>query len=129
MNSLTTMYLCDLVGMKKFSNATGIINLFRGFGCFLGPYIGGNFKTITFFFTQFLNLKKKGIVSQHYGKVMTLSAYSALCFIVGLVFTCLVSFGSLCKSKKEDEANETNESTAKTVGDSELNKNLLNSKE
>lgn len=48
MNSLTTMYLCELVGLKKFSNATGIINLFRGFGCFLGPFLGGNFRTIIF---------------------------------------------------------------------------------
>ena len=36
MNSLTTMYLVDIVGLKKFSNATGIVNLFRGFGCFIG---------------------------------------------------------------------------------------------
>ena len=43
MNSLTTMYLTDLVGNKKFSNATGIVNLFRGFGCFLGPFLAGNY--------------------------------------------------------------------------------------
>ena len=36
MNSLTTMYLVDIVGLKKFGNATGIVNLFRGFGCFIG---------------------------------------------------------------------------------------------
>ena len=41
MNCLTTMYLCDLVGLARFSNATGIINLFRGFGCFLGPFLAG----------------------------------------------------------------------------------------
>ncbi len=41
MNCLTTSYLCELVGVKKFGNATGIINLFRGFGCFLGPFIAG----------------------------------------------------------------------------------------
>jgi hypothetical protein len=41
MNCLTTMYLCDLVGLSRFSNATGIINLFRGFGCFLGPFLAG----------------------------------------------------------------------------------------
>lgn len=43
MNSLTTAYLVDLVGVEKFGNATGIINLFRGIGCSLGPVIGGNF--------------------------------------------------------------------------------------
>jgi hypothetical protein len=39
MNSLTTMYLVDIVGLKKFSNATGIVNLFRGFGCFIGKIL------------------------------------------------------------------------------------------
>ncbi len=41
-NCLTTPYLKDIVGMEKFSNAMGIVNLFRGFGCFLGPFLGGN---------------------------------------------------------------------------------------
>jgi hypothetical protein len=27
--------------MEKFSNAMGILNLFRGIGCFLGPFLGG----------------------------------------------------------------------------------------
>jgi hypothetical protein len=43
MNSLTTAYLVDIVGVEKFGNATGIINLFRGFGCTIGPFIGGLF--------------------------------------------------------------------------------------
>jgi hypothetical protein len=41
MNCLTTPYLKDIVGMEKFSNAMGIVSLFRGFGCFLGPFLGG----------------------------------------------------------------------------------------
>ena len=53
MNSLTTMYLCDLVGLAKFSNATGIINLFRGFGCFLGPFLGGTENLNCFFWVNF----------------------------------------------------------------------------
>lgn len=36
------MYLVDLVGLENFNNATGIVNLFRGFGCFIGPYAAGN---------------------------------------------------------------------------------------
>lgn len=40
-NCLTTPYLKEIVGMEKFSNAMGIINLFRGVGCFIGPFIGG----------------------------------------------------------------------------------------
>jgi len=41
MNSLTTAYLLDIVPIDKFASATGIINLFRGFGCVLGQYFGG----------------------------------------------------------------------------------------
>jgi hypothetical protein len=41
MNSLTSVYLVDLVGLEKLTNSTGIICLFRGFGCLIGPYIGG----------------------------------------------------------------------------------------
>ena len=41
MNCLTTMYLCEIIGLKRFPNANGIVNLFRGFGCFLGPWLAG----------------------------------------------------------------------------------------
>jgi MFS family permease len=40
-NSLTTPYLVELIGKEKFANATGIISLFRGFGCFIGPFLAG----------------------------------------------------------------------------------------
>lgn len=106
MNCLTTMYLIDLVGMKKFSNATGIINLFRGFGCFIGPFVAGyiadNFQIINSFF------------------------FSALCFAIGLALTALVSFGSMIKGCLNKDKNETTMETVKTGDDSEINKNLLN---
>ena len=53
LNCLTTMYLCDLVGLEKFGNATGIVNLFRGFGCFLGPILAG-FKKIKYISLKFI---------------------------------------------------------------------------
>ncbi len=43
MNCLTSVYLVDLVGLDKLTNATGIISLFRGLGCMLGPFLGGMF--------------------------------------------------------------------------------------
>jgi len=109
MNSLTTMYLVEIVGMKKFSNATGIINLFRGFGCFLGPFIGG-------------------LIADKYDMI-TAFYYSGLCFSVGLVLTALVSFSSMlmgCCGRAKDET--INADDNKTVDDSEHNRNLLNSK-
>lgn len=41
MNSLTSVYLCDIVGLEKLTNSFGIMSIFRGFGCLLGPFIGG----------------------------------------------------------------------------------------
>lgn len=56
--------------------------------------------------------------------------YSGICFVVGLVFTCVVSFSSMirsCMNKSDgNENDETNETTIRTVDESELNKNLLN---
>lgn len=42
MNCLATPYLVEIVGSKKFSNANGILNMFRGFGCIFGPFLAGN---------------------------------------------------------------------------------------
>ena len=36
-----TPYLLDIVGKRKFGNAMGILNLFRGVGCFIGPILAG----------------------------------------------------------------------------------------
>jgi len=105
MNSLTTMYLVDIVGLKKFSNATGIVNLFRGFGCFIGPFLGG-------------------IVADNFGEVKAFY-YSAGCFTVGLVLAIIVSFGAMCCKKDTDTTTVENN---KTVDDSDLNRNLINSK-
>ena len=55
MNSLTTMYLIELVGTKKFANANGIVNLFRGFGCFLGPFLGGLYRSMILFLSFFFH--------------------------------------------------------------------------
>lgn len=81
-NSLTTMYLVQLVGLKKFNNATGIVNLFRGLGCFLGTPIGGFISTKT-------------------GNILNSFLYSGICFSVGLFFTLLISImlGKCCAKK------------------------------
>lgn len=45
-NSLTTAYILDIVGIEKFGKAIGIVNLFRGLGC-SGLILAG---TCLFFF-------------------------------------------------------------------------------
>lgn len=70
-NCLTTMYLCDLVGLGKFSNATGIVELFRGFGCFLGPFLAGE-------------------IASRFGEVECFF-FSGACFATGLFFSMLAS--------------------------------------
>jgi hypothetical protein len=46
MISITTSYLIDIAGKSDFAKATGIVNLFRGIGCFVGPYVAGNYHFI-----------------------------------------------------------------------------------
>lgn len=60
--------------MENFSNAMGIINLFRGVGCFLGPFLGG-------------------IISEQFS-VVAAFFYSSIMFSIGLVFALIVSFGT-----------------------------------
>jgi MFS family permease len=56
LNCLATMYLVDIVGPLKFANANGIMNMFRGFGCIVGPYIGGILlgRFLNYFLNEFL---------------------------------------------------------------------------
>jgi hypothetical protein len=53
MNSLTTLYLCEIVGLDKLSNAFGIIFMFRGIGFLIGPYAGGTLSSLLFSFKVF----------------------------------------------------------------------------
>lgn len=99
MNSLTTMYLVEIVGMGKFSNATGIVNLFRGFGCFIGPFLGG-------------------IIVEKFSKV-TAFYYSGICLLIGLVMCVIVSF---IMYFRKDNANPA------TANESNLKKNLIENK-
>ena len=80
LNCLTTMYLIDIAGIEKFSNATGITNLFRGFGCFIGPFISG-------------------LIADKYSMINAFF-YSAACFTVGFILTAVVSFAESCKPNK-----------------------------
>lgn len=101
------MYLCDLVGLNRFSNATGIVNLFRGFGCFLGPVLSG-------------------LIADKFDEFKCFY-FSAICFVVGLALSLMVSLLSVIQNRclKRDES----EIQVKVINDeSDLNKNLLNRK-
>lgn len=58
MNCLSTPYLIEAVGSSKFANANGILNLFRGLGCFFGPYLAGK-KIFNFYIILFLNYARE----------------------------------------------------------------------
>jgi uncharacterized membrane protein len=76
MNCLTTMYLLEIVEMKEFANANGIVNLFRGFGCLFGPFLAG-------LITDLTDYKSSAFI------------YSSFCFLMGLSLTTLCSFSKL----------------------------------
>lgn len=108
MNSLTTMYLVEIVGMGKFSNATGIVNLFRGFGCFIGPFLGG-------------------IVVDKFGKV-NVFYYSGLCLLVGLVFCVIVSVMMFFRKDKNNANSDGKANQTQSANESDLKKNLIENK-
>jgi MFS family permease len=105
MNSLTTMYLCELVPMSRFGNATGIVNLFRGFGCFLGPFLAG-------------------LVAK-YSNDQAVFYFSSAFFAVGLLFTFLCSFLQCFKCCRPNDDATEDAVAVKSADESELNKNLL----
>jgi len=76
--TLTTPYLCEIVNLDKIANATGIVSLFRGFGCFIGPVIGG------------IIADKIDMVTSFY--------FCGGCFVIGFVLSAIVSF-SMSKKK------------------------------
>lgn len=112
MNSLTTAYLVDLVGVEKFGNATGIINLFRGIGCSIGPIFGG------------MLADKTSIEDTFY--------FSGVCFVIGSIFTTLASFLELIKktcmkNTRTVEVNN-NDNRMKNMNETGVDKNLLQDK-
>ena len=41
MNTLTTVYLVEIVGSANFNNGIGLLSFSRGIGCIIGPYVTG----------------------------------------------------------------------------------------
>lgn len=88
MNCLMTPYLMEIVGPEKFSNSVGILNLFRGFGCFLGPVLAG-------------------VISDKLKIILAAFYYSTICLIIGGAFALLVSLGSVIKKCRNKDNKET----------------------
>lgn len=80
---LATPYLCDVVGLDKLPNAMGIVSLFRGVGCFTGPFIGG-------------------IIADRYSMAMAFY-FCGACYVIGFIFSAIVSFSPVKKPDTETE--------------------------
>lgn len=85
MNSLTTAYLLDIVGIERFGNATGIVNLFRGIGCFSGPLIAG-----------FI------LDTQGWEKAMAFY-FTSICYFFGFILTLLCSLWCMARGPREEQ--------------------------
>jgi len=84
MNVLATPYLIEAVGIEQYGKAMGILNLFRGIGCFIGPVLGG-------------------LVSKNFGGSLAAFWYAGGAFAIGTVFSGIVGFGAMCKLFKKPE--------------------------
>ncbi len=89
MNCLANPYINEVVGRAKFSNALGIVNLFRGIACFIGPYVGGK------------------IQAAAGGNHVAAFYFSASCFALGALMSLVVSLISVCKSGQKKKAKPT----------------------
>lgn len=83
MVTVTTNYLMDIVGQEQFSNAMGIVSMFRGVGCSIGPFAAG-------------------AIADRYDKVISFY-YSGCCFVVGCILSAVVSFSKQPKPKNDEE--------------------------
>lgn len=81
---VTSLYLIDFVGIEKYSNANGIVSLFRGIGCMLGPFIGG-------------------LIADEFGAAMAFY-FAAGCFIMGTIFSAIPTFVKPAEMKFDDRA-------------------------
>lgn len=81
---VTSLYLIDFVGIEKYSNANGIVSLFRGIGCMLGPWIGG-------------------LIADVWGPAMAFY-FAGGCFIMGTVFSAIPTFVKPGQMKADAEA-------------------------
>lgn len=101
MNCLATPYLVEIAGPKKFSNANGILNMFRGFGCIFGPYIAGNFVNLnSLFFFQILNSDFKGYLSEKTGTVFYSFLFAGISYTVAFAFSSAVTFRQFFNKRK-----------------------------
>ncbi len=89
MNCLANSYINEVVARAKFNNALGIVNLFRGIACFVGPYAGGQIQVAAS------------------GNHVAAFYLSASCFALGALMSLVVTVISVCKSGQKKEAKPT----------------------
>ena len=96
MNSLTTAYLIDIVGIEKFGNATGMLNMFRGIGCLLGPFTARFILDSNWSSDKSVKLPKLPAMAFY---------FCAVCYAFGFVFTLLASIWSAAYRSKGSQEN------------------------
>jgi len=104
MNSLTSVYLCEMVGLENLTNSTGIISMFRGLGCFLGPFLAG-------------------VIANKMGSSVSAFIFSGIMFSIGVALVFLITIVKLirgCLGKGSKSNNET-----RLPKDETANKTLL----
>ena len=124
MNSLTSVYLCEMVGLENLTNSTGIISMFRGLGCFLGPFLAGMIK----FLNKELNENNienffKGVIANKMGSSVSAFIFSGIMFSIGVALVFLITIVKLirgCLGKGSKSNNET-----RLPKDETANKTLL----
>ena len=87
----------EIVGPAKFNNALGIINLFRGAACLIGPFASG-------------------LIAEASGNYLMAFYFSALMFSLGCLSSLICSLISKLKTlcKKKTKATEAEQDPLKS---------------
>ena len=81
--------------IKFFPVIIGIVSLFRGIGCFAGPFIGGLIAD-----NEYIG----ELIKESKSNTMSIAFYfCGACYFIGFVFSAIVSFSPVKKAEKNNE--------------------------
>ncbi len=110
MNCLSTPYLIETVESSKFGNANGILNLFRGVGCFFGPYIAGNKNSLFFFIfpildnSTFYSFNLLGQLSEKTNSIFSSFLFAGISYGIAFVLSLIVTVYTFVKNRKSKDS-------------------------
>ena len=111
MNCLSTPYLIETVESSKFGNANGILNMFRGVGCFFGPYIAGkkilySFSYLQFQMIQLFIFNLLGQLSEKTNSIFPSFLFAGVSYGIAFVLSLIVTIYTFVKNRRSKDSDQ-----------------------